>query len=145
MGKRTLTASEKRCVEWLGNDSPFVWCMKGSYAASGNGFSFYTMGGALLHRSGGGGYCRQSSALASVLRFLPGLTDEQSAAIWQTGGAGLQSTVRAARAAGYDVALVSDGHVEAHLVYVWRIGTVPPMLWGTASQDLWTSKIGGDR
>ena len=41
----------------------------------------------------GCGYCKLSTAMADVLRFLPGLTPEQSAAVWALGGTGESSVL----------------------------------------------------
>ena len=43
----------------------------------------------------GGGYCKLSAVLADVLRFLPGLTDEESRVVWSRSGAGVSSVIRA--------------------------------------------------
>lgn len=41
----------------------------------------------------GCGYCKLSTAMADVLRFLPGLTPEQSDAVWGLGGTGESSVL----------------------------------------------------
>jgi hypothetical protein len=54
----------------------------------------------------GTGYCKESTALADVLRFL-GETDEQRNNVARTGGAGVSSVVAALQAIGWKIEAIA--------------------------------------
>jgi hypothetical protein len=54
----------------------------------------------------GTGYCKESTALANVLRFLD-LSADQRNSIWQTGGAGVSSVIAALQAIGWKLEAIA--------------------------------------
>jgi hypothetical protein len=74
-GSFLLEVEWKRSATWGSN--PHVYDFDGSDCVSVSGC----------------GYCKLSTAMGDVLRFLPGLSPEQSAAVWQLGGTGESSVL----------------------------------------------------
>lgn len=64
--------------------------------------------GAPMARTGGGGYCKESTALADSLRFL-GSTEAEQHEIHKTGGAGPRSTIAALATQGIRLRHVAHG------------------------------------
>jgi hypothetical protein len=54
----------------------------------------------------GTGYCKESTALADVLRFLELSADDRNS-VWQAGGAGVSSVVNALQAIGWKLEAVA--------------------------------------
>jgi len=54
----------------------------------------------------GTGYCKESTALADVLRFLEPSADQRNS-VWQTGGAGVSSVTAALQAIGWKLEAIA--------------------------------------
>lgn len=80
-------------VEYMG-DSGFLLEIEWKRSATwGSNPHVYDFDGSDCVDVSGWGYCKLSTAMAAVLRFLPGLTPEQSAAVWALGGTGESSVL----------------------------------------------------
>jgi len=74
--------------------------------------SVETMGGTRLAYVGGCGFDKLSAGLSQVLRFLPGLSEEQARAISRANSAGAPAVVNACLAAGWELCQVYSGKAE---------------------------------
>ena len=87
--------------------------------------------GPILARAGGYGYDKASAALAGVLCYLPGLTAEQSLRVASCSAAGMRTLRDTLCALGWDSADIGN------FIFVWRLGSMPPVLRDTASARRW--------
>lgn len=99
MKARKLTVREARAQAFIAER---MECSGGSFLLEiewkasrvwGSNPHVYTYEGKDCVDVSGCGYCKLSTAMAEVLRFLPGLTPEQSAAVWALGGTGESSVL----------------------------------------------------
>jgi hypothetical protein len=100
MKARKLTVREKRAQAFISSrvenmgDTGFL--LEVEWKASrtwGSNPHVYDFDGSDCVDVSGCGYCKLSTAMADVLRFLPGLTPEQSNAVWALGGTGESSVI----------------------------------------------------
>lgn len=70
-----------------------------------------TLGGTVLARASGCGYDKESTVLADGLRFLA-VKPEEHAEVWKTGGCGVQDTIRALAACGWNLTKTHNGRTE---------------------------------
>lgn len=89
----------------------------------GNCPSVETLGEERLAYVGGCGFDKLSAGLSQVMRFLPGLSEDERRGIERANSAGLASVVSACAAAGWELCQVYSGKAEDGFTIRPSVGT----------------------